>query len=187
MTGEISLRERKKQETRQAIQVAALELFESKGYDATTIDDIVARANYSRRTFSRQFTSKNDGVFAAELVALQPSDDPVRDVRQVLTRAANSFLREHAQRANSDAWKREPALWNRYVRMVVEWEEALEEFFAAELADHPNGAVLAPVLAIAMCGVIRAALTERYNWDDLDDALDVSFEALEQGLAPNSL
>jgi AcrR family transcriptional regulator len=192
MTGEISLRERKKQETRQAIQVAALELFETKGYDATTIDDIVERANYSRRTFFRHFTSKDDVVFAdvpervewlrSELAARRPSKDPVGDVREVLTEAARSFVQEHAHRSYSDAWRQEPALWNRYIRLVVEWEEGLEEFFEEELRDHPNGAVLAPVLAISMCGVIRAALTERYKWDDLDDALDVGFDALERGL-----
>jgi len=43
--------------------------------------------------------------------------------------------------------------------------------------------VLGPVVAIAMCGVIRAALTERYNWTDLEKTLDDSFDLLEQGLA----
>jgi AcrR family transcriptional regulator len=190
---ETSLRERKKLQTRNAIQAAALELFEERGYHATTIDDIVQRADYSRRTFFRHFDNKDEVVFAdiperlaalrSELAARQPSRDPLADVRAVLTQAAVSYAHDHANRPYTDAWKREPALWSRFVRFVVDWEEALEEFFASELRDHPDGAVLGPVVAIAMCGVIRAALTERYNWTDLGKTLDDSFDLLEQGLA----
>ncbi|KQU36047.1 MULTISPECIES: TetR family transcriptional regulator [unclassified Rhodococcus (in: high G+C Gram-positive bacteria)] len=42
---------------------AALELFESKGYEATTVDQIAESAGLSRRTFFRQFRSKEDVVF----------------------------------------------------------------------------------------------------------------------------
>jgi AcrR family transcriptional regulator len=193
MPGELSLRERKKLQTRNAIQAAALELFEEHGYDATTIDDIVERADYSRSTFFRHFDNKDEVLFAdiperlgalrSELAARQPSQNPIADVREVLTRAAVSYAHDHANRPYTDAWKQEPALWSRFVRFVVDWEEELEDFFASELRDHPNGAVLGPVVAIAMCGVIRAALTERSNWTDLHKTLDDSFDLLEQGLA----
>ena len=86
--------------------------------------------------------------------ARQPSQNPIADVRQVFTRAAVSYAHDHANRPYADAWKPEPALWSRFVRFVVDWEEALEEFFASELRDYPNGAVLGPVIGIAMCGVI---------------------------------
>ncbi|GAA4803928.1 TetR/AcrR family transcriptional regulator [Nocardioides caeni] len=41
---------------------AAFELFEQQGYDATTIDDIAARADTSRSTFFRHFRGKDDVV-----------------------------------------------------------------------------------------------------------------------------
>lgn len=42
---------------------AALDLYESKGYEATTVDQIAESAGLSRRTFFRQFRSKEDVVF----------------------------------------------------------------------------------------------------------------------------
>ena len=46
------LRERKKARTRAAIQAAALDLFERRGYHATTVDQIGAQAEVSRRRSS---------------------------------------------------------------------------------------------------------------------------------------
>jgi AcrR family transcriptional regulator len=53
-------RDRKKDETRQALRDSAHRLFAEKGFSATTIDDITGAADVSRRTFFRYFDSKDD-------------------------------------------------------------------------------------------------------------------------------
>ncbi len=54
------LRERKKRQTRLSISEAADELFAAQGYSRTSIDEIAAAADVSRRTFFAYFPSKAD-------------------------------------------------------------------------------------------------------------------------------
>jgi AcrR family transcriptional regulator len=55
-----SLQVRKQQVVREAIWDAAIDLFSQKGFDETTIEDIVEAAGVSRRSFFRYFSSKSD-------------------------------------------------------------------------------------------------------------------------------
>ncbi|GAA4595530.1 hypothetical protein GCM10023194_65260 [Planotetraspora phitsanulokensis] len=82
----MGLRERKKVQTRNALIDAALELFLTQGYEATTIDQIAARVDVSPRTFFRYFSSKEDvalslpadsqEIFLAEFAARPDSESP---------------------------------------------------------------------------------------------------------------
>jgi len=54
------LRERKKQETLRRITDAGICLFIEQGIDATTVDEIAAKAGISRRTFFLYLKSKDD-------------------------------------------------------------------------------------------------------------------------------
>jgi len=54
----ISLRERKKRRTRAAILAAARDLFQSQGFDETSIEQIAERAEVSRGTLFNYFSTK---------------------------------------------------------------------------------------------------------------------------------
>jgi AcrR family transcriptional regulator len=56
----VSLRERKHLLVKTAIWDAAMDLFEERGYDETTVDEIADRAGISRRSFFRYYSSKSD-------------------------------------------------------------------------------------------------------------------------------
>jgi AcrR family transcriptional regulator len=52
-----------RQSGKEVIQAAAFRLFDSAGYDATSVDDIAAAAGVSRSTFFRLFGSKEAVIF----------------------------------------------------------------------------------------------------------------------------
>ena len=55
---ETSRRERKKDETRERIARAAVELFTEKGFETTTVDEIAQRADVAKGTFFNYFPRK---------------------------------------------------------------------------------------------------------------------------------
>jgi len=63
----VGRRERKKEETKNRIFVAAAQLFNDKGFDATTVDEIAERADVSKGTFFNYFPRKEAlGYYLAE-------------------------------------------------------------------------------------------------------------------------
>jgi AcrR family transcriptional regulator len=78
------LRERKKIKLRRAIQAAALRLFETQGFEHTTVEQIAEAAETSTTTFYRYFPAKEDVVLdndASPLfdatVATRPAGEPL--------------------------------------------------------------------------------------------------------------
>ncbi len=85
-TPDLSLRKKHVDRTRQAIIEAAYDLFEERGFAATTVDDIASRADIAPRTFFRYFPSKESVLFpnaeaklqlVREQLAERPADEPV--------------------------------------------------------------------------------------------------------------
>ena len=80
------VRERKKRDTWRLIHATALRLMTERGFDAVSIDDIVAAAGISRRTFFNYFAGKESVVFDpdpddpalwARLMAERPAGEPL--------------------------------------------------------------------------------------------------------------
>ncbi|MET9454238.1 TetR family transcriptional regulator [Streptomyces canus] len=73
-----TLRERKKQRTREALLRAAIELFTTEGYERTTVDDIADAVEVSQRTFFRYFAGKEDAALALDEMTVTRFVDAVR-------------------------------------------------------------------------------------------------------------
>ncbi|XRQ12440.1 TetR family transcriptional regulator [Actinomadura welshii] len=131
------LRERKKQRTRTALVDAALELFLTQGYEATTIDEIVAAVEVSQRTFFRYFATKEDVVtgFLAEHDAIMkealaerpPGERPFT----ALVESLRVMLRTISEGDPADGTR------FRRVRKVIEGTPSL---MAAQMARHSASA-----------------------------------------------
>ena len=201
---EVRLRERKKQQTHEAILRAAVELFERNGYDATTIDDIAAQAGVSSRTLLRYFDTKADLVLpaqagadydddeVADLIRQRPASEPPLD-------AALTVLREMASAIVED-----DPLVARQLRIVM-GNPSLETLMAAQLRDpdgpvarslgarigQPTDALATRVLAGAFAETMWAAIQhwveEGADPGRLDDSLRTAFDELRRGISPRAL
>ncbi|MDX6346601.1 MAG: hypothetical protein QOF84_1391 [Streptomyces sp.] len=78
---EEGLRERSKTRRRAAITRAAFELFAERGYDATTVADIAARAEVAPRTVAMYFRTKQDIALSRFSEGADELTDALRDRR----------------------------------------------------------------------------------------------------------
>ncbi|GAA1489464.1 TetR/AcrR family transcriptional regulator [Brachybacterium sacelli] len=62
----LGLRERRRRQTLADIHDAAMELFETKGVAATTVDEIAAAAGVSPRTFFRHYPTKESAAYLGD-------------------------------------------------------------------------------------------------------------------------
>jgi AcrR family transcriptional regulator len=83
-----SLVARKQRRIRQELALTALELFTEKGYDETTVEEIVERVEISMSTFYRFFPSKSDLILELhrigskdliDAIAERPPEEPLAD------------------------------------------------------------------------------------------------------------
>ncbi|HIA54713.1 MAG TPA: TetR/AcrR family transcriptional regulator [Candidatus Melainabacteria bacterium] len=107
--GDLNLgrREEKREATRQEILTAARAKFQEKGYDATSVDDLVLAANVAKGTFYYHFNSKDELLHALQEMVIE---EFAEKARQKLTegnsplKVLSEFVSEMAKwnEANSD-------------------------------------------------------------------------------------
>jgi AcrR family transcriptional regulator len=100
----LSRRDAHKLKTRTTLRDAALDLFLAQGYDATTTDQVAAKAGVSTRTFFRYFDSKDEVLFSgqrfwsekvADMLRQQPVElRPMDAMCETLVELANGVSRD---------------------------------------------------------------------------------------------
>ena len=165
MTGQASLRERKKARTRASLREHALRLFREQGYQATTVEQIAAAAEVSPSTFFRYFPTKEDVVLQddmdtrmLEAFARQPSElPPIAAVRAAMRETWTSFTpSEWAQlkeggRLSQEVPEIRARTMNEFARLINAFAEAI-----AGRIGRPPDDVRARVIAGAVIGVMMS-------------------------------
>jgi AcrR family transcriptional regulator len=142
---DLPLRERKKLRTKRALADAALRLFLEKGFEATTLDELVDEVEVSRRTFFRTYASKEDVAIAAEQelwdafvahVGAREIHGPVLAVLHgAFVDAVSGLGPDWDERflATRGLLARTPALWDRSIVLSMRAQERVVEQLEAKL------------------------------------------------------
>ena len=193
----LSLAERKRQLVRDQLGEAALRLLAGQGYEETTVDQIVAAAGVSRRTFFRYFQSKEDVIVEsvadlgdavrAELAARPAKESPQAAMRAALDVAIEQLAEEPAKslplvRLLFDT----PALHRRFLeRQSVLQQELADELARREGLDAADdlGPALVAGVAITAFQVAVASWTRHGGAENLGELIDEAFARTSPGAA----
>lgn len=176
------LRERKKARTRDRLVEVALMLFEARGFDAVTVEEIADAAFVSPRTFYRYFGSKEAVLYddQDELLALlrgtildHPADEPPLAAVQagvvVLARNATASGDRHLRRARLG---QETEGLGHYQRTVM--QPQCEEVLAASVAQRLGVDVDTDVRPRLLAGVGLAVMASlSHSWVNAGGLVDL--------------
>jgi AcrR family transcriptional regulator len=191
-------RERKKLETRHALERAALRLFAEQGYEQTTVEDIAEAADVAVRTFFRYFSSKQDVLFGdvvtdrvtrlrVELVARPPDEPVLASLTTVMDLLDFTDPAEEAQiLARLDLMRRQPSLVTRYLELIDQMRRTIVDFVATRTGLDPRRDMY-PLLVAGAC--VASWDTSLTIWAESGGSMSLrelrrtAFAALGAGLA----
>jgi AcrR family transcriptional regulator len=149
---------------RDLLAQAAFDLFDERGYDHATVDDITERAGLGRTTFFRYYRSKEDVIFPDHDRLLAQVRDRLLTSGHVTTLAAISdavrlvllhYLDEgDLARRRYALTSKVPALRDREIASVARYQRLFREFIAVWMADTAEPA---PLRAELMAAAVVAA------------------------------
>lgn len=192
----VSPRERRKAKARLDIARAALELFRSQGYEATTVADIAQAADFGERTFYRYFATKEDVVFFDIEHLLEEVRDAISHVpagvslwsvmRESVIGSVDRFQRSGQEFAGQAlrAWMTDPALAGPFLRFCDSWHQVLAEGWSnAHGTGDPSTDLDAQLVAHGVVSTCHACFRMHVTTGrDLRELLEHGFDRIERGL-----
>jgi AcrR family transcriptional regulator len=177
------LRERKKLATWRAIRATALRLFNERGFEAVSIEEIAAAADVSRTTFFNYFSGKEAVVFDPDpeepeqwraMLAERPADEPVWES---LTAVLLAYTEKIADRlaVRKRLRERSPAL--------AQGASDRRDRFYAELRAWAATRTDDPLRSALQVNVAAAAVTTAYDGWDGDAPVAVLLDLMRTCLA----
>jgi AcrR family transcriptional regulator len=149
---------------RERLAAAAFALFDERGYEQTTVDDITERAGLGRTTFFRHYRSKEDVIFPDHDRMLEQIGDRLRTsshgtalvaVSDAVHLVLQRYLEEGSlARRRYALTSTVPALRDREIASVARYQRLFREFIAGWMADTAEPA---PLHAELMAAAVVAA------------------------------
>ncbi|AVA20193.1 MULTISPECIES: TetR family transcriptional regulator [unclassified Rhizobium] len=165
-------RERKRRQTRERIEAAALSLFLQRGFDGTTIEDITEAADVSKRSFFDYFPSKEEVVFAwqdsfsdelADAIAAQPKNASIVEVIEgALTSAVLAASSDQQNFAIAALIRETPALCARDQLKYAKLEQKLTDALCARFGGGDEEQFRLRLLSAIVVSTLRVG-GERWN------------------------
>jgi AcrR family transcriptional regulator len=184
---------------RSEVSQVALDLFEGRGFDAVTVDDIADAAGISRRTFFRYFESKEGAVLPFEeerlellrrALAARPDGEPVlltvRRATLAITEPGPDGLDRRDALRRLRIVQQNPSVHAQSLEIHSRWEAAVRDVLADHLGTDPSTSVTARVVAGATIAAVRAAVEvwlATGGEAELGDLLAEAYDVLTAGLA----
>jgi AcrR family transcriptional regulator len=187
--------ERKKARTRRGLLEAAVRLFDERGFEGTTIEDITNAADVSPRTFFRYFTSKEEILFSEHQLSVDdlrnrlaecPEDEPLLvTVREAMLTIAGRIEKKkdfHLLRIRLNA--ESPTVRAYALRVQQDWVRVIARALAARLGVNVYTDLRPMLIAGAANVAMRSALT---RWgagqgkESLPELTSEAFRLLESG------
>jgi AcrR family transcriptional regulator len=179
---------------RRELAAAAMELFATKGYEATTVDEIAAAAGVARRTFFRHFRSKEEAIFPdhddtlvraeAVLNAAPPHEHPLDTVCRGIKEVMRMYASSPAVSVERYRLTREvPTLREREIASVARYERLFTRYLLGHFdeRDHHDGNDDPLLAEVAASAVVTAHNHVLRRWlraggqGDVETQLDHAF------------
>ena len=186
------LRALKQDLVRTAIRDAAIGLFGSKGFDATTVEEIAQAAGVSRRSYFRYFASKDDllsqnvldyGEVLTETAKKCPRGmEPIEVIRRTVMAGVEHNLRfEVHTREMIEISMRSASARQAHQSRLIDVEQSLTEAFADQRKTVGKNQLEPRLLAGVTLAVMHSALMSWYAEEtaDLKVAAEGAFRLLD--------
>jgi len=187
--------ERKKARTRRDLLEAAIRLFDERGFEGTTIEDITNAADVSARTFFRYFATKEEILFSEHQLSVDdlrnrlaecPDGEPLLvSVREAMLTIAGRIEENkdfHLLRIRLNA--ESPTVSAYALRVQQDWVRIIARALAKRLGANVYTDLRPMLIAGAANVAMRSALT---RWgagqgaEDLRNLTSEAFRLLESG------
>jgi AcrR family transcriptional regulator len=170
-------------EVRRELVAAAVDLFRTRGYEDTTVDDIAAAAGVGRRTFFRYFRSKEDAISPdhesglARVAEIFAAAHPSEPAASLVLRAGETVFELYTADPELSVERfrlthEVPALRDREAASVDHYRRLFTRHLRERFADEPDGELRAAVIGAAVVAAhnlaLRSWLAAGGRPDDLD-------------------